>query len=212
MKMNTNCNSRLSGVFFYLSVMNLLGHLYFSNDDKELMYANLFGDYIKGSDLGHFPPEVRKGLLLHREIDQFIDHHPDVVVLMRSLYADLPKVSGIAIDLFFDHLLARNWSEFHPKSLEKFLKDFYDYEPLHFESYTLEFKEFVVQLKINKWISHYATRFGLERMSEGVSGRISFPNSLNTAPLVFDRHKEAITSCFYAFMLDADRRFGKTSK
>ena len=192
--------------------MNLLGHLYFSNDDKELMYANLLGDYVKGSNLDQFPAEVRSGILLHRQIDQFIDHHPDVIVLMRSLYAELPKVTGISIDLFFDHLLARNWHQFHQESLEKFLKNFYDYEPLHFESYSTEFQEFVVLLKANKWISHYPTRYGLERMSEGVSERISFPNSLNKAPLVFDRHKEAVTSCFYSFMLDANKHFGRTGK
>jgi acyl carrier protein phosphodiesterase len=189
--------------------MNLLGHLYFSNDDTELMYANLFGDYVKGSDLDQYPPKVKQGLILHRQIDQFIDHHPDVVVLMRSLYAELPKVTGIAIDLFFDHLLARNWTEFHPGSLDDFLNKFYQYNPKYFDGYSPEFQEFVVQLKMNKWISHYPTRFGLEKMSEGVSRRISFPNSLHTAPVVFDQHEEAITICFQSFMQDARQHFSR---
>ena len=33
------------------------------------------------------------------------DNHPEVKYLLRNLYPYLPKISGIAIDLYFDHLL-----------------------------------------------------------------------------------------------------------
>ena len=56
--------------------MNFLGHLYFSNNNPELMYANLFGDFVKGKDLSMYSPQVQKGILLHRKIDDYIDNHP----------------------------------------------------------------------------------------------------------------------------------------
>ena len=81
--------------------MNYLGHLFFSNNDLELMYANIYGDFIKGSKLSHHPKIIQKGVKLHRSIDSYIDNHPKVLNLKKTLTKDLPKISGIAIDLYF---------------------------------------------------------------------------------------------------------------
>lgn len=187
--------------------MNFLGHLYFSNNDIELMHANLFGDFVKGSDLSRFSEKIQNGIRLHRNIDQYIDHHPEVLKLMHILYPHLPKVTGLAIDLFFDHLLAANWQDFHAKSLKDFLQDFYSYTIANDPEYSSEYKQFTQILKEKDWISHYPTRFGLERMCEGVSSRISFKNELVKAPLIFDSHKEIIESTFQLFMADAIPHF-----
>jgi acyl carrier protein phosphodiesterase len=93
--------------------MNFLGHLYFSNNDFELMQANLFGDFVKGKDYTHLPLKLQEGVTLHRKIDHYIDHHPAVLDLVHLLHDDLPKVAAIAVDIYFDHLLAKNWSKFH---------------------------------------------------------------------------------------------------
>ena len=60
------------------------------------MLANLYGDFVKGSNLEAYTESVQTGIRLHRSIDNFIDTHPDVLELKRLLYEDLPKVSGIA--------------------------------------------------------------------------------------------------------------------
>ena len=79
--------------------MNFLGHLYFSNNNLDLMVANLFGDFCKGKSYLSYPIETQRGVLLHREIDSYIDNHAEVLAIRKELYASLPKVSGIAIDL-----------------------------------------------------------------------------------------------------------------
>ena len=68
------------------------------------MLANLYGDFVKGKDLTNYSAIVQKGIHLNRSIDYFIDTHPAVTELRLSLYDKLPKVAGIAIDLYFDHL------------------------------------------------------------------------------------------------------------
>ena len=108
--------------------MNFLGHLYFSGTDKELMLANLFGDFVRGSKHGHFPEVIQKGIKLHRSIDFYIDNHPLVKELKYDLMSELPKVGPVAVDLFFDHLLARNWTDFHQTAYTSFLSDFYQHE------------------------------------------------------------------------------------
>lgn len=171
------------------------------------MYANLFGDFVKGSDLSNYSPIVLKGIKLHRNIDKYIDNHPAVIDLMHQLYPHLPKVSGIAVDLFFDHLLAKKWSNFHTKPLDLFLEEFYQFDIGSNNDYTPEFREFVYHLKTKKWISYYSRSEGLERMCNGVSKRISFPNSLKDAPPVFYKFEKQIDSAFSKFMTDAIPHF-----
>lgn len=167
------------------------------------MYANLFGDFVKGSDLHRYSEKIQFGIQLHRSIDQYIDHHPDVVELMRMLYPHLPKVTGIAIDLFFDHLLSSQWEKFHSMDYDAFLSKFYAYDIVVSTDYSQEFISFVKELKQHNWLSHYPTRFGLERMCEGVSKRISFKNELTNAPKVFDQFQPAIQKAFLLYMKDA---------
>jgi acyl carrier protein phosphodiesterase len=187
--------------------MNYLGHLYFSGNDLQLMYANLFGDFVKGSDLSNYPPVLRKGIQLHRKIDSYIDHHPKVNELMHELYPFLPKVTGIAIDLIFDHLLASNWSKFHPLPYRQFLDQFYELEISQRDGYTEEFHIFTLQLKRNDWMIHYASREGLQKMCTGVGSKLSFPNALHSAPELFDAHRERMEGTFQLFMQDAIPHF-----
>ena len=189
--------------------MNFLGHLYFSDNDIPLMYANLYGDFVKGSDLSQLSPEIKMGVLLHRKIDHYIDHHEIVLELMNELYPALPKVSGIAIDLFFDHLLAKNWNEFHPKPYKDFLKQFYAFSIDENVNYSHEFRTFCSILKSKNWMMHYDSAYGLRKMCEGVSSRISFPNELHNAPSIFYQFEDKITSTFYTYMNDAQIHFAQ---
>lgn len=195
------------GIFFYISFMNYLGHLYFSGDDLELMYANLYGDHFKGSDFHDLPEIIVRGVKLHRSIDNYIDHHPLVVKLMKTIYPELPKVTGIAIDLFFDHLLAKNWDKFHPLSLNTFLSKFYEYEAISMPYFSDEFKSLISQMKMSRWLNYYPDFEGLKKACQGVSSRLSFPNKLGQATDVYLKHETDIDACFYAYMSDANGKF-----
>ncbi|MGV3630774.1 MAG: ACP phosphodiesterase [Bacteroidota bacterium] len=187
--------------------MNYLGHLYFSNNDTTLMLNNLFGDFVKGKDLSHFPEEIRKGIYLHRSIDDYIDRFPKVGELQQALRVDLPKVSSIAVDLFFDHLLAKNWRRYHPDELDVFLERFYRSIDLDNSSYTSEFKFMISKMTEINWMSHYDKLEGLDKMCRGVSARISFENSLKDGQRVFLEHEEAVSQCFELYMESAIRKF-----
>ncbi|TNF46491.1 MAG: DUF479 domain-containing protein [Bacteroidetes bacterium] len=185
--------------------MNLLGHLYFSQNDQRLMYANLYGDFFKGNDFTGLSPITKKGILLHRTIDDYIDHHPAVLDLLHKLYPDLPKVSGIAVDLYFDHLLAQQWQKYHPEPLDHFLEKFYLTSVNDNKDFSPEFNQFIEAMRKHNWISHYPTKEGLQKMCNGVSSRISFPNVLSKAPVIFEKQKEIIERTFELYMQDAKR-------
>ncbi len=187
--------------------MNYLGHIYFSANDFELAYANLYGDFVKGRDFAHLPQKLQDGIRLHRAIDNYIDLHPAVKELKSILHVDLPKVNPIAIDLYFDHLLAKEWNNYHPAPIDNFLSDFYRYHPIYWDAYPNAFKSFVVRMRDVKWLSYYAEFYGLTKACEGVSSRLSFPNKLSIAPSVFLRFHSEITAGFHAFMPDGIATF-----
>lgn len=187
--------------------MNFLGHLYFSNDDKDLMLANLFGDFVKGSNFHHFPSKIREGIVLHRAIDTYIDSHKEVLDLKLMLYQDLPKVAGIAVDLFFDHLLAKTWEKHHVQEFESFLNDFYLHNSEIENDLTSDFKQFITIFRERKWLNYYPTAFGLAKSCEGVSKRISFTNKLAEAPEIFYKRENVIEAVFQQYMVDAKNYF-----
>lgn len=183
--------------------MNYLGHLYFSGNDYDLMLNNLFGDFVKGKDLSTYPIDVQKGILLHRKIDNFIDRHPKVLELSHLLFEDLPKVSAIAIDLFFDHLLAKYWAQYHEKELLLYLENFYSHIQIEQDYYTNKFKIMISKLIEINWISYYPRLEGLDKACNGVSKRISFENKLINGKEIFLKFEQEIETVFFEYMIDA---------
>lgn len=185
--------------------MNFLGHLYFSDNDLDLMIANLFGDSVKGNKYLNYSSKIQQGVLLHRKIDFYIDNHYLVKELRLELYKELPKVAGVAIGLYFDHLLASQWKNYHKKPFELFLNEFYLHRSAYENEFDSVFQLFLKRLRDNKWINHYPSQYGLEKVCEGVSKRISFKNKLAEAPQVFLKNKNQIEKVFHQFMRDAQK-------
>ena len=199
-------------MFYHLFIsvylnMNYLGHLYFSENNKDLMIANLYGDYFKGNKYDELPLLQRTGVKLHRAIDDFIDTNKGVKELFKELYADLPKIAGIAVDLYFDHLLAKHWSQFHDRKLENFVSDFYAHTELINYPYPEQFLHMIHYMKQGDWLLNYKYLEGLDSAARGLSRRISFPNELYKAKEVFVKNEELITNHFFSYMQEAVDNF-----
>ncbi|HLP54316.1 MAG TPA: ACP phosphodiesterase [Fluviicola sp.] len=187
--------------------MNYLGHLYLSGNDTSLMQANLYGDFIKGSNLSDLDPEIEKGIRLHRAIDHFIDNHKAVHELLPVLRTDLPKVAGIAIDIYFDHLLAKNWQTFHPQPYADYLDVVYQSLNSNDKRYNTDYLLFLERLLQYRWINHYPNLDAVDRMSKNISSQLSFPNQLLHGKSVFLIHEKTITEAFFDYMRSANEHF-----
>jgi len=61
--------------------MNYLSHLFLAEQitqDAEEILGNLMGDFVKGRLAEQYSPAVMRGLELHRQVDAYTDHHPQV--------------------------------------------------------------------------------------------------------------------------------------
>lgn len=176
------------------------------------MYANIFGDFVKGKDLSHHSQLVQKGIKLHRKIDDYIDHHPAVVKLTHHLYKQLPKVAGIAVDLYFDYLLAKNWKKYHSSDYITFIQTFENTEINRDTFPKQKFWNVLDRMKAGEWLKHSQTIYGLKKSSQGVSNMISFENVLDEAPEVFLQNEAMIEETFHQFMKEAIPYFDRYIK
>lgn len=187
--------------------MNYLGHIYLSDNDHELMIANLFGDFVKGRDLSRFSDTIQKGIILHRKIDFFTDNHKAVKELNKILYPHLPKVAPIAVDLYFDHILAKNWENHHTKDYNNFISEFYNSFENNNLNYPENFIEFLHKMRSVNWLKYYAVEEGLIKSTLGTSRKLSFENKLAEAPEVFYKLEKEIIATFEEFISDAKKEF-----
>ncbi|MGB3774600.1 MAG: DUF479 domain-containing protein, partial [Leeuwenhoekiella sp.] len=92
--------------------MNFLAHIYLSQYDEQVTIGNFIADGIKGSKYKQFPIPIQKGILLHRSIDAYTDAHHLVRKSTKRLHPHYHHYSGIIVDIFYDHFLAKNWSSY----------------------------------------------------------------------------------------------------
>ncbi|MEM7009604.1 MAG: ACP phosphodiesterase [Thermodesulfobacteriota bacterium] len=105
--------------------MNYLAHLFLAEDSDESLLGNLLGDFVKGTVLDQYSPEIVKGIKTHRKVDAYTDQHPKFLECKKLLREDRRRFAGVIIDLGFDHFLAKNWSQYSSIELNDFAQRFY---------------------------------------------------------------------------------------
>ena len=106
--------------------MNFLAHIYLSGSNDNIAIGNFISDSIRGNKYKTFPKEIQKGILLHREIDTFTDAHPIFRQSTKRLHKNYSHYSGVIVDIFYDHYLAKNWSKYSDIPLEEYTIHFYE--------------------------------------------------------------------------------------
>ena len=105
--------------------MNYLLHCWLGRADPGLQAGGFLGDFIKGTLEDDIPPDLKRGLRLHRHIDVQSNRLPS----MRSTYhrfgAELRRPAPILLDLMADHVFAKHWEEFGTGELHEFTQSCY---------------------------------------------------------------------------------------
>jgi acyl carrier protein phosphodiesterase len=100
--------------------MNFLAHLHLSAGTPASMLGGIAADFVRPADVALLPPDVQAGVQLHRHIDAFTDSHPVVRRSVGRVSAGLGWFAGIVIDIYYDHVLARDWHRYSAEPLRAF--------------------------------------------------------------------------------------------
>lgn len=159
--------------------MNFLAHLYLSGDNHKIMLGNFIGDFVKGRNaLEQFDPEIIRGIVLHRAIDEFTDSHPIVTVSKNRLRPKYRHYSGVIVDVFYDHFLARNWDTYHPELLPDFADKAYGVIQSHDPILPKEVKFMMPYMIKGNWLVNYARTEGIHRALSGMARRTPYESKM----------------------------------
>jgi len=179
--------------------MNVLAHIYLSGDSDKIIIGNYIGDYVKGRDYLNYPELIRKGIILHRNIDMFTDRHP--VVHRSKIYFSRKyhKYSGVVTDIIYDHYLTKEWNFFSRRPLESVTYNFYRALVNNYEILPDKVKEMMPFFIINNWIETYQTTNGIKHVLRTLSRNSSLPNETRYAIKTLKKNYYAIQDDFMEF-------------
>lgn len=130
----------------------------------------MLGDFVRGPVTNEWPGAVGLGIKHHRRIDVVTDAHP----LWRRSRDRFPQNSrrfaGIAVDVCYDHFLARDWHTYHGTPLHQFTALAYQDIGTHEALFPKRLAKVFGHMVSQDWLASYAdfdnVVFALTRMSK----------------------------------------------
>ena len=138
--------------------------------------GNFMGDYVKGKNYLLFPEQVKKGILIHRDIDSFTDMHEVTRRGKQRVSSQYHKYAGIIIDIFYDHFLASLWNSYSTLPLKDYVSRTYDLLKRNYKVLPDSIKRWFPTFLENNWMMAYTNVEGIELVLERMSANTSLPN------------------------------------
>lgn len=180
--------------------MNFLAHIYLSGEDPEVQLGNFMADAVKGNKFRNFNPKVQSGIILHRLIDSYTDAHPVFRQSKRRLHGkQFGHYSGVIMDMFYDHFLAANWSEFHHQPLEEFAQQFYQVLNQYKETTPERTQHLIPYMISQNWLIQYQNIEGLNKILGQMNRRTKGRSNMDQATVELQEHYHLFQSEFYDF-------------
>jgi acyl carrier protein phosphodiesterase len=158
--------------------MNFLAHIYLSGDNDLMKIGNFMADGIHGKHFDTFLMEIQKGIILHRSIDTFTDAHPIFRQSTKRLHANYHHYSGIIVDIFYDHFLAKNWASYSDESLENYSECFYQSLKDNYDDLTPKTQKMMPYMIDHNWLVSYQTIEGIERILAKMDTRMKYDSNM----------------------------------
>lgn len=184
--------------------VNYLVHFLLAGDDDELRLGNVLGDIVKGRvDRFEHPgltERLRTGIQLHRTIDAFSDRHPAVHRSKRILSAEYGRLSGVIVDVFYDHVLARRWAEHHEQPLRDYARGVYRTLEGNLHRLPVRVHSLVTSMTRGDWLRGYASQHGIARALQGIAARRPVAAEIGTAGRLLADHFDRFSDDFDEFL------------
>jgi len=180
--------------------MNHFAHLVLSQATVESTVGNLLGDFARGIDANSLSVPVRAGLLNHRAVDRFTDSHPLVLEMKRNFSSGRRRFAGIALDIYFDHLLLTHWEHFEQRDPGELIAKFYQRMAAGQSLMPgAEMRRVTRRMIDYDWFGSYRDSSAIAESLDRVAARIRFANNFDNAIQDLQRHHDFIRDGFFEF-------------
>jgi len=179
--------------------MNFLAHIYLSGVSDEMRIGNFIGDWVKGKNFEKYPDKVKEGILLHRKIDNFTDHHPVPRFSAKRLQPKYDKYAGVVVDVIYDHFLAKFWSLYSHERLHSYVLHCYRIFISHYGLLPVKGKRILPYLVASNRLESYIKIEGIERSLHLMVGRTSLPAETDFAIEILRNNYDEFSQEFLHF-------------
>jgi acyl carrier protein phosphodiesterase len=179
--------------------MNFLAHACLSGGNEKIMAGNFIGDFVKGRKYLEYDGLVRLGILLHREIDSYSDAHSVFKQSKARLLSEYGHYSGVLVDMFYDHLLAKNFSRLFDQPLLDFTDQLYENVETFVDPLPERAAFVFPYIKRDNWLFHYQYEEGLKQALTGMARRTSFKSNMQYAITNLKRDHDLFQKEFLSF-------------
>ena len=182
--------------------MNFLAHTYLSGNNEKVIIGNFIGDHVKRNNYKNYHKDIAQGILLHRFIDSYTDKHALIKEMKQYFSPKYRLYSGVIIDVLMDHFLAINWSDYHHKSLKKYVNNIYRILASNFFSLPIRVQGFLPFLIKNNRLYNYSKIEGVESSLNAMTRYTSLPKETEFAIETLNKNYHALNDLFKRFMED----------
>lgn len=179
--------------------MNHLAHCFLSFGDEDVLLGNFIGDFVKGHNWEKYPRAVQRGILLHRSIDSFTDHHPLTDQSITRIRPVAGRYSPPFVDILYDHLLAIHWQKHTAVPFEQFAQTTYQQLENRAAEMPAILQDRLPKMLAGQFLHGYTHREGLEWVLQRFSQRISGPMDAKALGDAFFREIDAFSADFNGF-------------
>lgn len=181
--------------------MNHLAHFFLARRSAEAVVGAFLGDFVKGKiQADEFPEEMRVEIMVHRHIDAFTDSDARILRSKELFINTRRRFAGIALDVAFDHFLARNWDIYANESLRGFTQNVYADLNRNLHYFPPNFQTFLPRMIADDWLASYKdferVKFSLQRMSLRVRGGESLAQAFDEIKANYDFFDELFKEFF----------------
>ncbi|MEY2633790.1 MAG: hypothetical protein RIR00_2444 [Pseudomonadota bacterium] len=158
--------------------MNFLAHALLAGDDPALIVGGVAGDWIKGLLPGALPADLAAGVALHRAIDSHAESDPGFCRSRQRVSPPRRRYAGVLVDIYYDHLLARDWATHHPQPLPDYCASVYARIEARLADLPADARPVLQRMASEDWLGSYADPAGIASVLQRMSRRLRQPNPL----------------------------------
>ncbi|MCW3121069.1 MAG: hypothetical protein JWQ38_561 [Flavipsychrobacter sp.] len=187
--------------------MNYLAHAFLSFGDSGVLTGNMIADHVKGRvALEQFPDAIKKGIILHRKIDEKTDIHPATQRAKLPFREHYGLYAGPIMDTLYDHFLANDPMHFDGENgLLAFTTKTYSQLKEHAQYFPERFAMYFPHMQQDNWLYNYRTTKGIERSLNGLARRAKHMPPIDKAYEIFISNYYILNQCYFELMDDIIR-------
>lgn len=179
--------------------MNHLAHALLAGSDDDVLLGSLMGDFVRGAIDRELAVGIRDGIALHRAIDVFTDTHPLIVDARAQFRPPYRRYAGILLDIWFDHLLARDFAQWSATPLATFNRRVIDVLDREHARLPENLQRFSRYMRVEGLLATYADRDVIARVLAGVGSRLKRDNPLADGLIEIKRLERVLGDVFVVF-------------